>query len=676
MAKLLSLDSFSTAKSLGDSLVTAKAPSDKKRPLSLIQSTIHQKFSEIQKMSISSPSSDHKSDLLAWLSAQPSSSQHSLFHFTDSFWTSILMQMYIHKYCNGNFTFAALARPDKKLAKFELKSLFTLKKVSKVLNSTEDCLENALRFGDNEEYCDSLALSLEFLDNFDKVLLAFDEISQGECFKTPCRVIHEGQKKTFVETPTWFRPCEPRSLAAWACCLLEKQIWGQFYSQKTSLNKELQNVSSESLSMLVQSFCNIKQTKKLDEIFKQEVFEEKFNEYFNQLKNCPDFPIFLGLPSSDLYKAKDSQNNFQSIRSVRCIMDHLTKPEQYLVEYLFFSPLNRAGSLLDLVLRWLCMKIKELNHFFLAESLISSENPTNHKRPSEKPAKPKPAKKSLTEKDYQEACRQVTQPLLTKIMKNLYLSIAENQPTPTENPSTQHQNSKNFIAKKNPPKPKYKKKLKKLSKPPKPSSKQAVQHKIPSEKDFPPLTSTILKEANDTLHQEIIKYGDSTSRKVQDKFQFICMMLHKLEIVIAEQLGGCIRLYGSYATGLAIESSDIDLGIIGVDIHNRQLLYEACNALNACLRFLPFVISINPILTAKVPVIKVQVDLQSFSGVPSPLLVDISFVETYECVHQGFQAISFTKNLLVLFPSIRYLTMVLKNFLYSINLNSSYYGNL
>ena len=179
---------------------------------------------------------------------------------------------------------------------------------------------------------------------------------------------------------------------------------------------------------------------------------------------------------------------------------------------------------------------------------------------------------------------------------------------------------------------------------------------------------------SDSLHKEIIKFGDCTLRKVQDKFQYIYLMLSKIDLIVAEQVGGCIRLFGSYATGLAIDSSDIDLGVIGLNIHNRQFLNSACLALSNSLKLLPFVQSSVAILTAKIPVIKVQVDLQYFSGIPSAGLVDISFVETFECAHQGFQAISFTKDLLILFPSIRYLTMVLKNFLYSIGLNSSYHG--
>ena len=694
MAKLLSFDSFSTAKSLSDSLVTAKTPAGKKKPSSISSSLVQQKLSDIQRKANSSPSSELRQNLLSWLRSQSLHNQHFSFHFTDPFWASILTQMYIHKYNNGNFLFALIGKNNRKLSNFELKSLFTLKKVGQTTTLREESLEKALRFADNEEYCDSIALSLEFLRNFDEVLQSFEDISAGGCFKVPCRLINDGQKRVNAEYPDWFNPFEPHSLAVWACFLLEKQIWTRFFLESSNSIPNPIPTPSDSITILLSTYTSISNSDKLSQFMSKEFFEDKFSEFYNKLKNFHNFPIFVGPPSADLYKAKDSVHNFQCIKSISSIFTHQTKPGEDFVEYLFFSPINRTGSILDLVLRTLCMKIKELYHFFLAESLISSEKPSKTKKSFDKSVKNKGVQKPYNEKHYQEACKQVCQSLTSKIFKTLYSSIVEKKQNTSDvvddlnfqvvqkktrrPPQVQSVQPLVEVQKS---KPKFKPSSKKKSKVKKSlflweRSQASHQYKATNESDFPPLCPAVSKEPNDTLHQEILKFGDSTARKVQNKFQFICMMLHKIEIVIAEQLGGCIRLYGSYATGLAIESSDIDLGIMGVDLHNRQLLYEACETLNSSLRLLPFVISFTPILTAKVPIIKLQVDLQTFSGVPSPLLVDISFVETYECAHQGFQAISFTKNLLVLFPSIRYLTMVLKNFLYSINLNSSYYGNL
>ena len=695
MAKLLSFDSFSTAKSLSDSLATAKTPALKKKPSSISSSVVQQKLFDLQRKANSSPSSEQRQNLLSWLRSQSLHNQHFLFHFTDPFWASILTQMYIHKYNNGNFLFALIGKNSRKMNSLEFKSIFSVKKVGQATSLKEDCLEKALRFADNEEYCDSLALSLEFLRNFDEVLEVFEEVSAGECFKVPCRLVQDGGKRVSAEYPEWFNPFEAHSLAAWACFLLEKQIWTHFLTQTANSSTKDIQAPTDSIAALVEVYTSIRHSDKLSQFINKEFFEDKFSELYNKLKNFHNFPIFVGPPSSDIYKAKDSEHNFQCTKSIASIFNHLAKPEEDFVEYLFFSPINRTGSILDLLLRTLCMKIKELYHFFLAESLISLEKPSKAQKSFEKTVKTKGPQKPYKEKHYQEACKQVCQSLTSKLFKTLYSNILETHPKVSEVPIVDDSNFQ-VVQKKTrrPPQPQTVQHLTevqrskprfKLSKK-KPKVKKSLylwernqashQYKATNESDFPPLSPAVPKETNDTLHQEILKYGDSTARKVQNKFQFVCMMLHKIEIVIAEQLGGCIRLYGSYATGLAIESSDIDLGIMGVDLHNRHLLYEACETLNTSLRLLPFVISFTPILTAKVPIIKLQVDLQPFSGVPSPLLVDISFVETYECAHQGFQAISFTKNLLVLFPSIRYLTMVLKNFLYSINLNSSYYGNL
>jgi DNA polymerase sigma len=290
-----------------------------------------------------------------------------------------------------------------------------------------------------------------------------------------------------------------------------------------------------------------------------------------------------------------------------------------------------------------------------------------------------------------EATKQVCESLIKKIFSSIYNSqesqLVSSNIDSTENSTFSQKKGKREVF----PSQKYSKpKHPNPSRGSKSSKKKPTRGKRPSDYwdraqinpprltndcDFPPLSAGhSLQVETESLHLEILKYGDNTARKVQDKFQFIYLMLQRIEYVVAEQVGGCIRLFGSYATGLAIESSDIDLGVIGVDIHNRQLLHTACLTLSNSLKLLPFVQSSNAILTARIPVIKVQVDLQCFSGIPSPGLVDVSFVETFECAHQGFQAISFTKDLLILFPSVRYLTMVLKNFLYSVGLNSSYHG--
>ena len=179
-----------------------------------------------------------------------------------------------------------------------------------------------------------------------------------------------------------------------------------------------------------------------------------------------------------------------------------------------------------------------------------------------------------------------------------------------------------------------------------------------------------------TLHSEILRFSNSTIKKVEEKSQFIFFMLEKISAIVSELLGGFIQLFGSHATGLAIQSSDIDLAVIGIEFSNRKALQDACVSLGKALESLTFVISCKTIITATIPVIKLQTDLKTYSGVSSLEMIDITFIDNVNCTHFGLEAVSFTRDLLILLPHIQYLAIVLKNFLYSINLNSAYHGNL
>lgn len=70
-------------------------------------------------------------------------------------------------------------------------------------------------------------------------------------------------------------------------------------------------------------------------------------------------------------------------------------------------------------------------------------------------------------------------------------------------------------------------------------------------------------------------------------------------------------MYGSMASGLAIDSSDVDLSVTGIDFKgNRELLIKEMRSLFERLEFMTSKSSIKFIETATVPIIKLQVDLQ------------------------------------------------------------------
>lgn len=74
-------------------------------------------------------------------------------------------------------------------------------------------------------------------------------------------------------------------------------------------------------------------------------------------------------------------------------------------------------------------------------------------------------------------------------------------------------------------------------------------------------------------------------------------------------------MYGSMANGLAIDSSDVDLSVTGIDFKgNRELLISEMKNLYEKLEFLKSTSSIKFIETATVPIIKLQIDLQKVNS--------------------------------------------------------------
>lgn len=73
-----------------------------------------------------------------------------------------------------------------------------------------------------------------------------------------------------------------------------------------------------------------------------------------------------------------------------------------------------------------------------------------------------------------------------------------------------------------------------------------------------------------------------------------------------------IKMYGSMASGLAIEQSDVDLAVVGLDLQgSKEVLLREMGKLNEQLDvFMKSKSSIKFIDTATVPVIKMTIDLE------------------------------------------------------------------
>lgn len=754
MANLVSSDSIKSIKALCDYYGITKSLSSSRK-----KSLLSFKLSEILKKNTYKPAIDESETIKSWILSQDPSKLHSIFFHCEPFISQILIQMHIHKYYNGHIEFSLLNKIDKRTSDIELKSIFACKKVSTTKCKTlreEEKIEKSLRFSDCEEYCDSISLEKDLTQMPMELLKLFDVISGGQCFKSACKAYWDnGLKQWGFEYPRWLDPYASNSIARWACADFERSVWMSYYKAhgqdpratgetKDLGSKDLPEVVPESLVSIENTFFCVKKTESLEIFPPHEKQKDIFLEVMSKLRSTNTTHIcdFYGPPSCDMYKTKDSCHNFQNLKSLDLFKAKLLESDDKIVEFLFFSPIHRVCSILDIVLKLFGMKCRDLYNQKLMEELIIQENYVKDQEIQKKSGKkPKAAKnhnsrapKAITQQitqkkplrndnnDIIEACKTVAKDLVDKIFADLYTSLAEehkflnNSEHKTDDGDflivSQRKNKRPQIQQKTAAyslestKPKLsqrgktgtKKKLNSSAKPKKSNFLWEKSHNPPilttNEADFPTLSqainalhalsnknfskekpSAILSSENpDTLHYEIYNFVTSTLKKIQEKSKNIHAMLEKINNIVSELLGGYIHIYGSYATGLAIESSDIDLAILGVDLHSRQLVQTACIQLASALKQLPFVVSVNAIITAKIPVIKLQTDLKYFSGIQSHEMIDITFIDTFEGSHLGIEAISFTKNLLSVFPDMLFLAIVLKNFLYSINLNSAYHG--
>lgn len=70
-----------------------------------------------------------------------------------------------------------------------------------------------------------------------------------------------------------------------------------------------------------------------------------------------------------------------------------------------------------------------------------------------------------------------------------------------------------------------------------------------------------------------------------------------------------IKQFGSLVTGLALESSDMDMAVTNLNLPNREKMIESLDLFADKLREWDMIQDLNAISTATIPVIKAVVDL-------------------------------------------------------------------
>ncbi|ETN02794.1 hypothetical protein PPTG_15539 [Phytophthora nicotianae INRA-310] len=179
------------------------------------------------------------------------------------------------------------------------------------------------------------------------------------------------------------------------------------------------------------------------------------------------------------------------------------------------------------------------------------------------------------------------------------------------------------------------------------------------------------------LHDEIVDFYNHHSREARDKRPWmqkaIAMVTEEIELL----WNHCVQVegYGSFATRLHGESSDVDLVVFGATEEFNFTSQQCVEALADHVRELSAYVDVSAITRASIPLLKVVV-LVTIDGVELRIPFDITFDEPHGIHHNGVASVTLVQGLASAFYGLRELTLVLKHFLVERGLNDPYVGGL
>ena len=193
----------------------------------------------------------------------------------------------------------------------------------------------------------------------------------------------------------------------------------------------------------------------------------------------------------------------------------------------------------------------------------------------------------------------------------------------------------------------------------------AIQNKLPT--SITPIQShckNSKKDKNEQIHNLIIGFQKKIHKKIlslhEKKYNSILLLCQKIKDHF--KCGLSIIIYGSYSIGLELEESDIDISVellsdnnnikLNNDISQKktpQLIYE----LNNYLSNFPEFKELNPIITTKIPILKMIIEQDN-----NKTKVDLTFN-----LNQIKTTINFYNNTIKRYPQIKPLTLLIKHLL-------------
>ena len=162
-----------------------------------------------------------------------------------------------------------------------------------------------------------------------------------------------------------------------------------------------------------------------------------------------------------------------------------------------------------------------------------------------------------------------------------------------------------------------------------------------------------------------------------DKLRFKCFQI--LQKAIFDYYEGAYNIqalvFGSVSSGLALEESDMDIAFKGMPVHSKEHLLQEFTLLKVYLeKSIPSIISVKPITSSKVPILKLLMQCEK-----KEIKIDVLISEDYDCSSpymRCLHSVEMTKDILNKFSHCREIVLLLKKLLNIRGLNSTYKGGL
>ena len=211
------------------------------------------------------------------------------------------------------------------------------------------------------------------------------------------------------------------------------------------------------------------------------------------------------------------------------------------------------------------------------------------------------------------------------------------------------------------------------------NSLQIFNSFVPSEKYF------------DSLDKELNNYITLTNNNISLLKNIQEESLKKLENFLQEKLSNNYEIkfghYGSFFTELNIEGSDLDILIYYKKKKEENDIIK--DILIILKEYLPQLDNITPILTASVPVIKLQIDIKNEikelklkqtsyfeEDDLNKVKIDITFTENEKDFINSQNTVNYIKTSVQDFPQIKPMLQILKRYFKIMGMNKSYTGGL